>query len=169
METTSAPRPAVRPKRREVVLGFSPESVRAPFLLRCGAMFSDYVLIISAPVIFLFAGRLFGQDGTALIGGPLNNAGWLIAVLIAVADLILLPVVAGQSIGKMFAGIRIVGIDGSPAKLKNIVIRQTLGYFATAVTFGLGFLLAAFGRTGRSLHDLLTGTVVIRGHKETVG
>src|SRR5215216_1351160 len=114
MQTTSAPRPAVRPKRREVVLGFSPETVHAPFLLRCGALFADYVLIISAPVMFLFAGRFFGQDGTALINGQLNNAGWLISLLIAIADLFLLPAVAGQSVGKMFAGIRIVGIDGSP-------------------------------------------------------
>ena len=168
MKTTSAPRPAVRPYRSEVVIGFSPESVNAPFLLRCGALLIDYLLVIAAPVIFLFAGRVFGQDGSALVNGELTNAGWLVAFIIAAADLILLPAVAGQSVGKMFAGIRIVSIDGSPAGIKKIVLRQTVGYLTALLTIGLGFFLAAFSRSGRSLHDLISGTVVIRGRKEVV-
>ena len=169
MKTTSAPRPAVRPYRKEVVVGFSPETVHAPFLLRCGAFLADYLLIIAAPVIFLFLGRFFGMDGSALINGELNNAGWLIAVIVAAADLVLLPAVAGQSVGKMFAGIRIVSIDGSPAKIGSMVFRQTAGYLLTAVTLGLGFFIAAFSRSGRSLHDFISRTVVIRAEKETVG
>ena len=129
----------------------------------------DYLLIISAPVIFLFAGRFFGEDGTALLNGELNNAGWMIAVIIAVADTILLPAVAGQSIGKMFAGIRIVNIDGSPAKIRNIVLRQTLGYLTVLITGGLGFFISAFGGSGRSLHDFIARTVVIRAEKQTIG
>ena len=166
METTAPRKAAVRPERREVVLGFSPESVHAPFLLRCGALLLDYVFIIVAPVIFLFLGRFFGEDGTALINGELNNAGWLIAIVIAVADLILLPVVSGQSLGKICAGLHIVSIDGTPARFKNILVRQTLGYFLTLITLGLGFFLSAFNRSGRSLHDLISRTVVIKGRKE---
>lgn|SRR5688572_14175887 len=168
MKTTSAPRPAVRPFRREVVIGFSPESVHAPFLLRCGALLVDYLLIIAAPVIFLFAGRFFGQDGSALINGELSNAGWLVAMIVTVADLVLLPAVAGQSVGKMFAGIRIVRIDGSPASVRSIVFRQTIGYITAVITFGLGFFFAAFSPSGRSLHDLISRTVVIRGRKSIV-
>jgi uncharacterized RDD family membrane protein YckC len=169
METTSARRPAVRPGRREVVLGFSPETVHAPFLLRCGALFVDYLVVILAPVLFLFAGRFFGEDGTTLIHGELNNAGWLIAIIVAIADLVLLPVVSGQSLGKMFTGIRIVRNDGSAAPIRNLFFRQTVGYLLTAVTFGLGFFISAFSRSGRSLHDLISGTVVIRGQKQTIG
>ena len=168
MKTTSAPRPAVRPYRSEVVVGFSPETVHAPFLLRCGALLVDYLLVVAAPVLFLFAGRLFGQDGSALINGELNNAGWLVAIIVAVADLVLLPAVAGQSIGKMIAGIRIVQIDGSPASIRSVVFRQTVGYLTAVVTFGLGFFLAAFHSSGRSLHDVIARTVVIRGQKEVV-
>jgi uncharacterized RDD family membrane protein YckC len=94
--------------------------------------------------------------------------GWLAAIIIAVADNILLPAVAGQSLGKMFAGIRIVDRDGSPASVRRIIVRQTLGYLTTVITFGFGFFLAAFSRSGRSLHDLIAGTVVIRGRKEVV-
>jgi uncharacterized RDD family membrane protein YckC len=150
------------------VIGFSPESVHAPFLLRCGALLVDYLLIIAAPVIFLFAGRFFGQDGSALINGELSNAGWLVAMIVTVADLVLLPAVAGQSVGKMFAGIRIVRIDGSPASVRSIVFRQTIGYITAVITFGLGFFFAAFSPSGRSLHDLISRTVVIRGRKSIV-
>jgi uncharacterized RDD family membrane protein YckC len=129
----------------------------------------DYLLIIAAPVIFLFAGRFFGADGTVLINGELNNAGWLVSVIVAVADLLLLPAVAGQSIGKLIAGIRIVNIDGSPAKIRNIVLRQTVGYLIVLITGGLGFFLAAFVGSGRSLHDYLARTIVIRAEKQTVG
>jgi uncharacterized RDD family membrane protein YckC len=150
------------------VIGFSPESVHAPFLLRCGALLVDYLLIIAAPVIFLFAGRFFGQDGSALINGELSNAGWLVAMIVTVANLVLLPAVAGQSVGKMFAGIRIVRIDGSPASVRSIVFRQTIGYITAVITFGLGFFFAAFSPSGRSLHDLISRTVVIRGRKSIV-
>ena len=150
------------------MIGFSPESVHAPFLLRCGALLVDYLLIIAAPVIFLFAGRFFGQDGSALINGELSNAGWLVAMIVTVADLVLLPAVAGQSVGKMFAGIRIVRIDGSPASVRSIVFRQTIGYITAVITFGLGFFFAAFSPSGRSLHDLISRTVVIRGRKSIV-
>ena len=129
----------------------------------------DYLLIIAAPVIFLFAGRFFGADGTALINGELNNAGWLVSAIVAVADLLLLPAVAGQSIGKVIAGIRIVNIDGSPAKIRNIVLRQTVGYLTVVLTGGLGFFLAAFVGSGRALHDYVARTVVIRAEKQTVG
>ncbi len=168
METTSARKAAVRPDRREIVLGFSPETVHAPFVLRCGAALADYVLIILAPVVFLFLGRFYGEDGSALIGGDLNNAGWMIAIVIAVADLLLLPAVAGQSLGKMFAGLHIVSIDGSPARVKNIIFRQTIGLFLTLITLGLGFFISALNRSGRSLHDLVSGTVVIKGRKERI-
>ena len=168
METTSARKAAVRPDRREIVLGFSPETVHAPFVLRCGAALADYVLIILAPVVFLFLGRFYGEDGTALICGDLNKAGWMISIVIAVADLLLLPAVAGQSLGKIFAGLHIVSIDGSPARVKNIIFRQTVGYFLTLITLGLGFFISALNRSGRSLHDLISGTVVIKGRKERI-
>ena len=164
-----APRKAaVRPERREVVLGFSPETVRAPFLLRCGALIIDYVLVIVSPVVFLFLGRFFGEDGTSLINGELNNAGWLIAIVIAIANLILLPVVSGQSVGKMLAGLHIVSTDGTPARYRAVLFRQTIGYLLTLITFGLGFLFSAFNRSGRSLHDFVSQTVVIKGHKEVL-
>lgn len=150
-----------RPVAREVVVGFSPESVKAPFLLRCGALMIDYMIVIAIPVVGLLLSRLSGNDGARLLNDSLNNAGWLIAFVAALLNLILLPLFSGQTLGKILTGLRIVALDGSMPTLRAVAIRQTLGYALTILTVGAGFLLSVFGRRGRALHDYVAGTMVI--------
>lgn len=150
-----------RPASREVIIGFSPEAVRAPFLLRCGALIIDYIIVITIPVIGLLLSRFAGNDGAKLLNDGLNNAGWLIAVLVGLTNVVLLPMFSGQTLGKIITGIRIVAIDGSAPTIGSIALRQTVGYFFTFVTLGLGFFLSAFSSRGRALHDFISGTVVI--------
>jgi uncharacterized RDD family membrane protein YckC len=59
-------------------------------------------------------------------------------------------------------GLRIERRDGERAGFARTLLRHTLGYLLSLLTLGLGFLLAAFNREGRALHDLLAGTVVVR-------
>ena len=160
--------PRVATRREEVVVSFVPTAVRAPFSLRCAALIIDYLLIVFTPVMFLLLARFFGNDGTGLLNGQLNNTGWLIAVLIAVTDLVVLPLATGQSAGKLFTGLRIVSTTGSQASYKRIFFRQTLGYLVTVLTLGLGFLICALNRRGRALHDFMIGTLVIQGEKRRV-
>lgn len=145
----------------QIIVNFEPERVAAPFFLRCGAALIDYILVLIAPVAMMLLGRYFGNDGARLVGGSLNDTGWLIAVLVGSANFILLPIFSGQSIGKAVAGIKIVGIDGNQAGPTRIVLRQLLGYGLTLGSLGLGFLFSVINRSGRSLHDYLFGTVVI--------
>lgn len=153
---------------KEIVVGFSSEAVSAPFLLRCSALLIDYLIVACVPVLFLFFARSLGESGSNLLNGDLNSFGWLLAVLIAIADLVLLPVILGQSLGKLFTGIRIVRSDGSAPSVKRMLLRQTVGYFVSLLTLGIGFLISALGPGGRSLHDLLFGTIVIQGNKESL-
>lgn len=150
-------------QRKEVVLGFDPIEFRAPFFLRCGAVAFDYLLVIIFPVLGLLLSRMFGNDGARLLSSDLNNVGWLIAVLVGISNTILLPMVAGQSIGKMFAGLRIVNINGERASAGKILLRQTVGYVLTVATGFLGFFVAVFNSKGRALHDFLAGTMVVYG------
>ncbi len=153
---------AVRPARRsEIVVNFEPERLSAPFFLRVGALLIDYIVVLIFPVAAMLLSRYFGNDGARLIGGSLNDTGWLIALLVAGTNTILLPAFSGQSIGKMVTGIKIVRADGRQAGPAKIVLRNLLGYILTLGTFGLGFLVAAVTMSGRSLHDYLFGTVVI--------
>lgn len=152
-------------RSREVVVNFSGESVSAPFLLRCGALLIDYIVVIAIPVIGLLLSRSLGFDGAQLLSSEFNNAGWLFAFLAGVCNSVLLPVLSGQSIGKMITGLRIVCIDGNPASFKSIAFRQTVGYFLTSLTAFLGFFIAIFSSKGRALHDYLARTVVIYAAK----
>ena len=152
-------------KAVEKIVDFQPEQLKAPFLLRCGAVIVDYILFIAVPVTALLIGRLLGDDGRKLLNSQLNSAGWLIAILIAISNLIIFPMIGGQSIGKMLTGLRIVKTDGSAPAVVTLLIRQLLGYPLIILTGGLGFLPAAFNIKGRALDDFLAGTLVVYGKR----
>ncbi len=66
----------------------------------------------------------------------------------------------GQTLGKRLLGLRIVATDGGRPSLLRCAIRSALSLVSLGL-LGLGFLLALFNRSGRSLHDLLAGTWVV--------
>jgi uncharacterized RDD family membrane protein YckC len=154
----------IRP--RQVVVNFDAERLKSPFLLRLGAFLIDYILLVSIPVISLLLARYFGTDGTKLLNSELSNTGWLIMLLLGITNFIIFPMFSGQSLGKMLTGLRIVRKDGNPATFKSLLLRHSVGYLLTALTLGLGFLLSAVSRKGRSLHDYIAGTVVIYGQQK---
>jgi uncharacterized RDD family membrane protein YckC len=154
---------AVSSPRKEVVVGFDPVKLKAPFLLRCGAAVIDYLLVILVPVCGILLARFLGNDGTRLVNSEINNFAWLLAILVAICNLLLLPAVAGQSVGKMVTGLRVVKLNGERAPVAAILLRQTAGYLLTLITGGLGLFLSVFSSKGRALHDLISGTVVVYG------
>lgn len=158
------------PARRveQVIVDFDAQSVAAPFMLRCGALLIDYMIVVLAPVALLMIARFMGGDGNKLLNGPLNSTGWLIATLLTVTNMVILPAIGGQSIGKAVTGIRIVAMDGTPAGFGHILRRNVIGYFVTLLTVFIGFIIAAFSSSGRALHDYIGGTVVIYGQKRPV-
>ena len=149
------------PGAREVVVGFSPEAVRAPFFLRCGALIIDYIIVIAIPVIGLLVSRFAGNDGAKLLNEGVSSASWLIAALVGFTNIVFLPMFSGQTVGKIVTGLRIVRIDGTAPTIGAIAFRQTVGYLLTLLSGGLGFLLSVFSSKGRALHDYLSGTIVI--------
>jgi uncharacterized RDD family membrane protein YckC len=167
VERASAPTtPSIRTRTEEVIVNFDAARVKAPFLLRCGALLIDYIILVSLPVLGLLIARLSGDDGAKLFKSAFNSAGWLIAVLLAVTNFIIFPMLGGQSIGKMFTGLRIIRSDGRAASFGQLLLRHLLGYPLTALTLGLGFLFSVFNARGRALHDLVAGTVVVYGQKK---
>jgi uncharacterized RDD family membrane protein YckC len=139
------------------------EKLQSPFLLRCGAAVIDYILIVLLPVVGLIISRFYGNDGAKLFKSSVYDFSLFIAFLIATTNLLLLPAICGQSVGKMFTGLRIVSKKDGHINYKRILVRNLLGYLITILTLGLGFLICAFNSQGRALHDFLAGTIVIRG------
>lgn len=149
------------PDTREVIVEFSPAAVRAPFALRCAALFIDYIVIVAVPVLGLVFDKLVAGDQAKLS----NNTAWLIAIILGLSDLIIFPALSGQSLGMMISGLRVVRMDGGAPSALRIILRNTAGYFLTLLTLGLGFALAVITPNGRTLHDYISGTMVIFANK----
>lgn len=157
--------PSRRIKPEQVVVNFTAERLKAPFLLRCGAILIDYILIISVPIISLLLSRLTGVPDAKLLNNEFTNVGWLLMILLILTNLIIFPLFSGQSIGKMLTGLRIVNRDGTVPTFKHLLFRHLIGYPLTVLTLGLGFLFSLLNQKGRALHDFLAGTVVIYGKR----
>ncbi|HVF47535.1 MAG TPA: RDD family protein [Pyrinomonadaceae bacterium] len=161
---SAAPRAiaATKSSGTEKIVDFAPERIKAPFILRCAALAVDYILLLATPVLWLIVSKLLSETpGDVGIGA----IGWLVGSLVFIVNFLLLPLRRGQSLGKMVAGLTILQMDGQAVDAGAVVRRNLIGYAATILTLGFGFLLAVITERGRALHDLIGGTVVVRGRK----
>jgi uncharacterized RDD family membrane protein YckC len=155
---------AVAVRRDEAVAraraGVNFERLRAPFSLRCGALLIDYILLAGVMAFATLLARLFGdmRRGSAVV----LTAGYIAVAAVGVLNFVVVASFSGRTLGKWRAGRRIERRDGETLSIARALVRHLLGYALTALTLGLGFLLAAFDPKGRALHDLLAGTVVVR-------
>jgi len=148
----------------ETITGFDPVEMAAPFLVRLSAAVFDYILLIALPAIGIIFNRIFG--GSAVQDGIVSGTTlWLVAILLGLCNIVLLPALSGQSLGMILTGLRIVRLNGRSVTPITMALRNTVGYLLTALTFGLGFFVAAVNTSGRALHDFLFGTVVVAGIK----
>ncbi len=67
----------------------------------------------------------------------------------------------GQTPGKLLTGLRVVGATGRPPGYLRAMARAFVGLLGTALV-GLGLLPMAFDPAGRTLHDRLFRTRVVR-------
>lgn len=138
------------------------ERLRAPFTLRCGALLVDYIIVVGLVAFATLLARVFG-DGRS--GSLLLTVGYLTALGVAFLNLVVVAGFSGRTIGKWVAGLRIERRDGEPLSFGRALVRHLVGYPLTILTLGVGFLLAAFNSEGRALHDLLSGTVLVRSRR----
>ena len=113
---------------------------------------------IDAAVLY-FTTRLVGSSLASVIQLPLVP---LAAFLIVfdVGYVVALTAVGGQTIGKMAVGLRVEGSNGEPVGPLRALIR-TAAYAISVVPLGVGFV-GMFLRSGRTLHDLVADTRVVR-------
>jgi len=149
------------PPKRETIVEFSPVELQAPFLLRVGAMIIDYMVLLLLPACSMLYRGITGDSADMMTDRTL----WFVSVVLFLSNIIILPLIFGRSLGKLITGLRVVRTDGREPGVLNVALRQTLGYLITAVTLGIGFIWCVFSSKGRTLHDILTDTVVVRGTK----
>ena len=69
---------------------------------------------------------------------------------------------AGQTLGKMAVGIRVVPSEADQTIDLPRALKRTVIWLVLAIPVGLGFLTALFSRDRRGLHDRFAGTRVVR-------
>ena len=62
----------------------------------------------------------------------------------------------------MVFGLKVLTEDGEPIGLDKAVLRY-IGLWINILTLGIGYLMIAFRKDKRGLHDLIAGTVVEKG------
>ena len=138
------------------------ERLKAPFPLRCGALLIDYIALVSLIVIGTLIARMLG-GGARAAGNSAETAGIVLAVVVAVLNLVIIPGVTGLTLGKWATGLRIERNDGGGRPgVARALLRHFVGYPLSLVLLGLGFLIAAVSVHGRGLHDIIAGTIVVR-------
>jgi uncharacterized RDD family membrane protein YckC len=136
-------------------------TVRAPFSLRCGAFLIDYTFVVGLVALSTLLARVFG-DGARDTSDLALTFGYVAAAVVAALNFFVLPVFTGRTFGKWATGLQVRRADGDPLSFPRALLRHTVGYLLSLLTLGFGFLVAAFSRDGRALHDLLAGTIVVR-------
>ncbi len=138
-----------------------PAHIFAPGFLRVIASVIDVVVlgVVDMSVIFLTL-RLCGltwSEWSMLPRAPISgfllmlNGGYLVAFTTA----------GGQTIGKMFCHLKVVGTEGEPVSLSKAMLRE-VSFFVSILPFGLGFIAQFGDRYRRTVHDRLAETRVVK-------
>ena len=143
---------------------------RAGFWRRAVAAIVDLCVVLLLYLAFLGIGYIGTRLGLRMAGAPFPSVDLVAALLVPCLALWLVLAgvyvayfthAGGQTPGKMLMGIRVVGADDTDPTWSQAALRP-LGYLFSLLPLGLGFLMAAVPPGKRALHDLLTGTRVVR-------
>ena len=143
---------------------------RAGFWRRAVAAIVDLCVVLLLYLAFLGIGYIGTRLGLLAAGAPFPSVDLVAALLVPCLALWLVlsgvyvayfTHAGGRTLGKMLMGIRVVGADDADPTWSQAALRP-LGYLLSLLPLGLGFLMAAVPPGKRALHDLLTGTHVVR-------
>ena len=154
--STLVPAAGARLRRRVHV-----HKTRAPFSLRCGALLIDYIVLIATMAVSTLIARLLGGRARSA-GSSTETFGLVIVFLLAILNFGVFAGWRGQTIGKWAAGLRIERKNGHDLSMARAFLRHFVGYPLSILTLGIGFLIAAVNGRGRTLHDVIADTVVVR-------
>lgn len=146
---------------------------RAPAWRRLASWVVDGLLlgVVVAPVVWLVVAAAGPAASTspADIDGLIAQAARLERFLVPTLGFVALAAAVysaisvalmGATPGKLLLRLEVVGRDGRRPSPRRAWVRAALSLLSFSL-LGLGCLLALFSRSGRALHDFLTGTYVV--------
>ena len=125
----------------------------AGFWIRLAA----YLIDLAATILFI----LFSFLLYSVMSLPSALAG-AVLIIVAIAALVWIPVF---SPGKRILGLRVLRSDGSRAGLGRKFCRS-LAQVLSELIFFIGFLMIAFRKDKRGLHDLICDTVIVHRQRQ---
>ena len=139
----------------------------AGFVTRLIAFAIDVLIVgIIVAVVVLLAEFVTGAFGVNEWFGTSDLASTIVTILVIVTSALifllydlLFWMLAGQTPGKRFLGVRIVRTDGNRLRWGN-AIRRKVGYWISAILF-LGYLWVIVDNKRQAWHDHLAGTLVV--------
>lgn len=134
----------------------------AGFWVRVGAAIIDSILIllVTLPPLIWIYGWAYLDVNSSFISGP---ADFIISWILPAVGVIIFWNYRQATPGKMAFSMRILDAKtGHPPTAKQNIIRY-LGYYVSTIPLGLGLFWVAFDHRKRGWHDMLAGTVVVRG------
>jgi uncharacterized RDD family membrane protein YckC len=135
----------------------------AGFWIRFWAYLLDLVVIMSIQRLLitpLFRGMGIVQDSGWL--SPVNAAMALIFYLY----FIIMTKRFGQTIGKMVFGLKVISLTDERLTWSTVIFRELIGRYISKTALFLGYVVVAFTKKKRGLHDYFSETSVIYENKQ---
>jgi uncharacterized RDD family membrane protein YckC len=158
----------------------------AGFWIRFVASFLDTLFLalpVAIVIYFLSDGNWFdfsqyqqniayamsGNADKALANQPQTSLKWelLFEVAVLLVTMVFWRRWRGATPGKKFVHIKIVDAKTLQDIDNKQAITRSIGYIVSTLTLLIGFLMVAFRKDKRGLHDLLAGTVVVYDEEDT--
>jgi uncharacterized RDD family membrane protein YckC len=137
----------------------------AGFVIRLGAYLIDSVILCAAMILVMVPiGAVSALIGSKIgfIGMLLSLFGWLLSMVIGFGYLLVPWALVGVTPGKKILGLKIVRSDGSePLGYLKAALRM-VGYMASGAVFCVGFIMVAFTKDHKGLHDMIADTKVVK-------
>ncbi|MDE2058603.1 MAG: RDD family protein [candidate division NC10 bacterium] len=145
-----------------------PQERKAGFWIRLAAWIADLVCLFLATIVLTFGALITIYLGGQL-GGEINDqvialAGYASAAIVLFSGVIYFTIFVGscgQTPGKTLFRLKVVRTDDQEMTYGRALLRS-LCWILSLLLLSLGFLMIAFTRQKRALHDMLAGTSVIR-------
>lgn len=150
------------------------EFVSADFsdLPRAGFVDRAWAFLLDAGFVFVIT-CISGVLGVLLVGreeSPINALSvflvdfkvvfWL-GLLLGLAYSVFALWSFNQTLGKCVLSLRVIKLAPRPLRFDEALVRE-FGLFFSVLPFGLGLLWPLFDNKGRTLHDHLAGTLVVK-------
>ncbi len=142
----------------------------ASFKSRAGAFIVDFLIasVVCVPILMLGAELLerlgFIKGGVRLV---FDYEHWYSIILLVAYFSLSIYYGNGKTLGKRLMGIRVVSVVHEKIGFWHS-IERALGYGASFLEFGFGFLQYFIDPNRRTVHDRIAETIVIRDRKPKV-